>query len=56
MKVWGIKKKNLSIKNYLDIIKPYLSEIINNHETKGKWRIHSGHKIIKRKTQSGWKI
>ena len=38
------------------MIKHYLSEIINNHKTQGKWRIHSGNKIIERKTQSEWKI
>ena len=38
------------------MIRPYLSNIINNHKTRGKWRIHSGNKIIDRKTQSEWKI
>ena len=36
------KGKNLSIKKYLNIIKPYLSDMINDHMTQGKWRIHSG--------------
>ena len=48
----GDKGKNLSIKKYLNMIRPYLSDIINDHKTQGKWRIHSGHKIIERKTQS----
>ena len=48
----GDKGKNLSIKKYLNMIKPYLSDIINHHKTQGKWRIHSGNKIIERKTQS----
>ena len=60
MKVWGEggegKDKNLSIKKYLDRIKPYLSDIINNYKTQGKWKIHSGNKIIESKTQSEWKI
>ena len=30
----GEKGKNLSIKEYLNIIKPYLSDIINGHKTK----------------------
>ena len=30
------KNKNLSLKEYLDMIKPYLSDIINNHK---KWEI-----------------
>ena len=38
------------------MIKPYLSDIINDYKTQGKWRIHSGNKIIERKTQSEWKI
>ena len=36
--------------------KPYLIDIINDHKTQGKWRIHSGNKIIEYKTQSEWKI
>ena len=50
------KVKNLSIKKYLDIIRPYLRDIINDHKTQEKWRIHSGNKIIERKTQSEWKV
>ena len=38
------------------MIGPYLSDIINDHKTQGEWRIHSGNTIIKRKTQSAWKI
>ena len=38
------------------MIRPYLSDIINNHKTQGKWRIHSGNKIIEHKTQSEWEI
>ena len=52
----GDKGKNLSIKKYLNMIRPYLSDIINNHKIQGKWRIHSGNKIIEHKTQSEWKI
>ena len=32
----GDKDKNLSIKEYIDIIRPYLSDIINNHKTQGE--------------------
>ena len=49
-KVWGGgegKEKKLSVKKYLNRIKPYLSDIINNHKTQG---------IIEHKTQSEWKI
>ena len=53
-------KKNLSApkhkKDYLDIIRPYLRDIINDHKTQGERRIHSGSAIIKHKTQNEWKI
>ena len=35
----GNKDKKLSIKDYLDEIKPYLSGIINDHKTQGEWKI-----------------
>ena len=38
------------------MIKPYLSDIINDHKTQGKWRILSGSKIIEHKIQSEWKL
>ena len=28
------------------MIMPYLSDIINNHKTQGKWKVHSGNKVI----------
>ena len=31
------------------MIRPYLSDIINDHKTQGKWRIHSGNKKIEHK-------
>ena len=34
------------------MIRPYLSDIINDHKTQGEWRIHSCNTIIKHKTQS----
>ena len=52
----GDRGKNLSIKKYLDMIRPYLSDIINDHKTKGNWRIHPGNTITERKTSSEWKI
>ena len=55
MKVWEVKT-NLSIKEYIDVIRPYLSDIINNHKAQGKWRIHSGNTIMEYKTQGEWKI
>ena len=38
------------------MIRPYLSDIINNHKTRGKWKIYSGNKIMEHKTQSERKI
>ena len=38
----GDKDKNLSIKEYIDVVRPYLSGRINNPIAQGKWRIHSG--------------
>ena len=32
----GDKGKNLSIKKYLNMIKPYLDDIINDHKAQGK--------------------
>ena len=36
----GDKDKTLSTKDYHDEIKPYLSDIINDHKTQGEWEIH----------------
>ena len=36
----GDKDKTLSIKSYLYEIKPYLSDMINNHKTQGECKIH----------------
>ena len=34
----GDKDKTLAIKDYLDEIKPHLSDIINDHKTQCKWK------------------
>ena len=52
----GDKGKNLSIKKYLNMIKPYLTDIINNHKTRGLVRHHSGDKTWLEQTSSEWKI
>ena len=49
------KGKNLSIKKYLNMIKPYLSDIINDHKTRGLVRYHSGDKSWLEETSSEWK-
>ena len=37
------------------MIRPYLSNIINDHKSQGELRIHSGNTMIKHKTQGEWK-
>ena len=36
----GDEDKNLSIQEYIDIIRPYLSDIINNQKTQVEWKIN----------------
>ena len=38
----GDKNKTLSIKKYLNMIRPYLRDIINDHNTQREWKVHSG--------------
>ena len=35
----AVKDNNLSPKEYLDIIRPYLRDMINDHKTRRKWKI-----------------
>ena len=35
----GNKDKILSFKEYLDMMRPYLSDVINKHKTQGEWKI-----------------
>ena len=35
----GDKDKNLSPKEYLNVIKLYLSDMINDHKTQSEWKI-----------------
>ena len=46
------KSKKLTIEEYFDIIRPYLSDIINNHKTQGEWKINSSNTLIGFKTRS----
>ena len=55
-KSMGDKDKNLSVKEYIHVIRPYLSDMINNHKAQGKWRILSGNTITEHETQGEWKI
>ena len=52
----GDKNKTLSIKEYLNMIRPYLRDIINDHKTQGEWKIYSGNEVINYKSQGEWKI
>ena len=54
----GDKNEILSPKEYLDMIRPYLRDMINDHRTPMKVKVHSGNKIIDCKNQFGgeWKI
>ena len=55
MKVRETKEK-IYLKKYLKMIKPYLSDIINNHKTRGLVRYHSGNKSWLEESSSEWKI
>ena len=37
----GDKDKSLSSEDYLDIIRTFLRDMINNHKTHGEWKILS---------------
>ena len=51
-----VLEKNLSIKEYIDIIRPYLSDIINNHKTQGEWKIRSSNIITDHKLKENGKF
>ena len=53
----GDKDKNLSAKKYLNMIRPYLSNIINDYKAFKNLKVHSGNEVSHYKTQFGeWKI
>ena len=52
----GDKKKTLSIKEYLNMIKPYLRDLINDHKTQGEWKVCWGNPVIYYKTHREWRI
>ena len=51
----GDNNKTLSIKEYLNMIRPFLRDIINDHKTQGDLKVHSGIKVTDYKTQGEWK-
>ena len=53
--ILNMKVKNqitLSIKEYLNMIRPYLRDIINDHKTQGEWKAHLSNELIHYKTHS----
>ena len=53
----GGKYKSLSEKEYLDMIRPHLRDIINDHKAPMRLKVHSRDKVIDYETQFGeWKI
>ena len=38
------------------MIRPYLSNMINNHKTQGIWKVYSVNKLIDCKTEGEWEI
>ena len=38
--------KTLLIKEYFNMIRPYLRDIMNNLKTQGEWKVHSGNEVI----------
>ena len=47
----GDKDKTSSTKEYLNMIKPYLRDIINDHKSQGEWKVYSGNTMIDYETQ-----
>ena len=38
------------------MIKPYLSNMINNHKAQEVWKVYSGNEVVDNKTPGEWKI
>ena len=49
----GDKNKNVSPEEYLDMIKPYLRNMINDHKVPMKLKVHSRDEVIDYETQFG---
>ena len=53
----GDKDRNLSLKEYIYMIIPYLRDIMNDHKTPVKLKFHRSNEVIDYETQFGeWKI
>ena len=51
----GNKGKTITTSECLDMIRPYLSDIINDHKAQDEWKIHTGNTITEHETQGEWK-
>ena len=49
----GNKDKILSVKEYLDMVRSFLSDLIDDHKTHKKLKVNTGNKVIYYKTQQG---
>ena len=47
----GDKDENLSPKEYLDLIRPYLGDVINDHKTPMKVKVHLSDKVTDYETK-----
>ena len=52
----GHENKTFSIEEYLNMIRTYLRDIINNHKIQGEREVHSDNEVIDYKTEGEWKI
>ena len=50
-KTRGDKDENLSPKEYLDLIRPYLGDVINDHKTSMKVKVHLSDKVTDYETK-----
>ena len=54
MKVKEIKTKLYQL--YLNMFRIYLTDIINDHKTQGKQKVHLGNTVIDYKAEGEWKF
>ena len=53
----GDKDKNLSVKKYFRMVRPYLRDVTNDHKIPKILKVHSSNEVLDYETQFGeWKI
>ena len=52
----GDKNKTSPIKEYINMIRPYLRDIINNNKAQEEWNVHSGNEVINLKLKVNGKL